>query len=46
MVTKEKIVKNNLKHYLAPGAFALVLVVLLAMGIVYLRSFFMEQAAQ
>ena len=38
--------KDNFKNYLAPGAFAMVLVVLLAMGIVYLRSFFMEQAAQ
>ena len=38
--------KDNFKNYLAPGAFALVLVVLLTMGIVYLRSFFMEQAAQ
>ena len=38
--------KDNFKNYMAPGAFAMVLVVLLAMGIVYLRSFFMEQAAQ
>ena len=38
--------KDNFKNYLAPGAFAMVLVVLLTMGIVYLRSFFMEQAAQ
>ncbi|MGM9561296.1 MAG: hybrid sensor histidine kinase/response regulator [Phascolarctobacterium sp.] len=45
-MVKKDVNKDNFKNYLAPGAFALVLVVLLTMGIVYLRSFFMEQAAQ
>ena len=45
-MVKKDVNKDNFKNYLAPGAFAMVLVVLLAMGIVYLRSFFMEQAAQ
>lgn len=44
MTVKET--KGKIKHYLAPGALALVLVLLLGFGIFYLRSFLLEQVAQ
>ena len=46
MVASNQTIQNNFKRYLLPGALTFVLVLLLSLGGLYLRGFFMEQVAQ
>ena len=46
MVASNQTMQNNFKRYLLPGALTFVLVLLLSLGGLYLRGFFMEQVAQ